>query len=160
MSINLNSPTAIPSTNQTTQDTLQATVAMSVDSVVDLTLSDAKKPHPCYNVIYKGRRPICGIKTQKEKILLINQVLVLNPTSFLPASIASRQDVNEWFGKYNLLTKTRWNSEIVATALCDLDDFLTEASRDKKFSARNSEPEAIVDVLAYFEEAASMIKSF
>ena len=96
MSINLNSPTAIPSTNQATQDTLQATVAMSVDSVVDLTLSDAKKPHPCYNVIYKGRRPICGIKTQKEKILLINQVLVLNPTSFLPASIASRQDVNEW----------------------------------------------------------------
>ena len=161
MSINPNTSTALPSTNQTALDNHQVIVDMSVDSHVDLTLSDAKKPHPCYNVICRGRREICGIKNQKDKVLLINKVLDLNPTSFLPVDIANRQDVNAWFAKYNLLTKTRWNSELVATALCDLDDFLTEASRDKVFTARNdNKPKVIVDVLAYFKQAATMIQSF
>ena len=133
---------------------------MSVNSDVDLTLSDAKKPHPCFNVIYKGRREICGIKNQKQKLLLINKVLDLNPTSFLPANIANREDVKAWFDKHNAMAKTRWNSEIVASALCDLDDFLTEASRDEEFSARNTKPKVIVDVLAYFKQAATMIQSF
>ena len=118
MSINPNSSTTLPSANQTTKDNHQATVVMSVDSdVVDLTLSDAKKPHPCFNVVYKGRREICGIKNQKQKVLLINKVLDLNPTSFLPANIANREDVKAWFDKHKIMAKTRWNSEIVATAL-------------------------------------------
>ena len=76
--------------------------------------------HPCYAVLNSGRRT--QLKTMPYRINLIDSILALAPSSFLPSMLSTAQNVKQWYYKYTIYMKMprNWKRAIMAHAICEL----------------------------------------
>ena len=103
------------------------TFTSSLTSVNDLTTSPVK--HKCYDVLTGGRRP--QLKTMPYRKDLIARILALRKDLFLPSDMMMSPNVLAWYSTNNAHAKQprKWDRFIMAKAICDFDDMLTEARK-------------------------------
>ena len=126
-------------------------------STNDVTIISTTSPvkHKCYDVLTGGRRP--QLKTMPYRKELIERLHILNKETFIPKHMVMSPSVVEWYSTVTAYVKQlrKWDRFIMAKAICDFDNLLTEASKQNTTKAC----EVIVEFKTYMEdvrEAASI----
>ena len=133
--------------NQTTVSSLTTVgICQPTVSIVD------HKPylsHPYYAVLNGGRRTL--LKNMDFRIGLLNSILALEPSSYLPNEICNEPHVKRWVSLHKVYLKAprKWNRAIMAKAICELDSILKES---QAMVASSTIPPPLRDFYAYMDD--------
>ena len=103
--------------------------------------------HPSFEILKSGR--MNGLKKKADRIKILLDVVAVEPTSKILATEVLK-NAHEFIR--NCKTRTLWNNESVATALCTLDMFRQDS---RKARAESRPPKAVKTFDLYMEVAAS-----
>ena len=119
LTIQNNNPT--DGENQTTVSSLTTLGTCHPVSTVD---HKSYLSHPYYAVLNGGRRSL--LKNMDFRIGLLNSILALEPSSYLPKEICNEPHVKRWFSLHNvyLTAPRKWNRANMAKAICELDSIM------------------------------------
>ena len=126
----------------------------STNDVINISLTSPVK-HKCYDVLTGGRRP--QLQTMPYRKELIERLHIIKKESFIPTHMMMSPSVVNWYSTVTAYVKhpRKWDRFIMAKAICDFDNLLTEASKQNA----NKACEVIAEFQTYMDdvrEAASI----
>ena len=134
--------------NQTTVSSLTTLGTCQPVSTVD------HKPylsHPYYAVLNGGC--ISLLKNMEFRIELLNGILALESSSYLPKELCDKPHVKRWCSIYTayLMAPRKWNREIMAKAICEFDSIMKES---QAMVASSTIPPPLRGFYAYMEDVS------
>ena len=153
----------VPNTNPTNQNNI-STVGDNLTTVSSLTTLGTCRPvvstvdhkpylsHPYYAVLNGGRRSL--LKNMGFRIELLNSILVLEQSSYLPEELCNEPHVKRWFSIHTAYLKAprKWNRAIMAKAICEFDSIMKES---QAMVACATVPPPVQDFYAYMVDVST-----
>ena len=93
---------------------ISSVTSVGTDVHIQTQTSTSHLSHPCYAVLNGGRRS--QLRNMSYRIELVDSILALNTSDFLPAILCDNKLVKSWYIKHKAYMKypKKWNRAIVA----------------------------------------------
>ena len=133
----------------------------SVSSITAVSTTDSNTltspiKHPCYAILNGGRRK--QLENMPYRIKLIETILALSPSLYLPSMLSNESPIKCWTRKYMAYMKNprKWNRAIMAQAFCEFDLIMTEARGLVATSSDSLIPPPIVEFDSYMNNVRAI----